>query len=308
MFDDVDETLRRLLIQEIPITGNEIEIAFDMPKREWSARLNRPTLNIYLHDVRENAKLRQNYTSRVSQDLSTREVRLRRPELRVDLHYMVTAWATEPDDEHRLLGRTLLALVRNSELPEGMLVRSLQSQPRPVTVSVAQYDALLNPTDIWGVLDNDLRPCLSCIVTLTLEPHRPVQVPVVRTRELRMVDMERLSIRKEAVRPRQAITPPPSRRQEALARLEELPMPNGDAILSQRWTVGGRLRLERSLEGLSMRIEESGVDIPLAADGSFVIGYLREGSYTLLLTDGEEEILRRTLQVPSDEYEITDNS
>jgi hypothetical protein len=305
MFDDVDETLRRLLIQEIPIMGNEIEIAFDMPKREWSARLNRPTLNLYLHDVRENAKLRQNYTSRVSQNLTSREVEVRRPELRVDLHYMVTAWANEPDDEHRLLGRTLMALVRNSALPEAMLVRSLQNQPRPVTLSVAQYDALLNPTDIWGVLDNDLRPCLSCIITLTLEPHRPIQVPVVRTRELRMVDMERLSIRKEPMRPRQAIAQPPSRRQEALARLEEQPPANGDAILSQRWTVGGRLRLDRSLQGLSMSIEESGIDVPLAADGTFVIGYLREGSYTLLLTDGEEEVLRQAIQVPSDGYEIT---
>ncbi|MEI2420154.1 hypothetical protein V6O07_07755, partial [Arthrospira platensis SPKY2] len=99
---------------------------------------------------------------------------------------------------------------------------------------------------------------------------------MVRIRELRMVDMERLSIRKEPQRPRQAITPPPSRRQEALARLEEPTAPNGDAILSQRWTVGGRLRLERPLQGLSMHIEESGMDIPLAADGTFVIGYLRE--------------------------------
>ena len=59
MFDELDEALRRLLIREIPIKNNEVDISFDQPKSEWSARLNRPTVNLFLHDVRENTKLRQ---------------------------------------------------------------------------------------------------------------------------------------------------------------------------------------------------------------------------------------------------------
>ena len=137
MFDEIDEALRRLLIEEIPIRNNEIEIAFDQPRREWSARLNRPTLNIFLHDVRENAQLRQSYTQRQQPHPDRRQTALQRPEARVDLHYMITAWASEPDDEHRLLARTLLAFLRHREMPESFLPASLRKQPRPVAVSVA---------------------------------------------------------------------------------------------------------------------------------------------------------------------------
>ena len=58
MIDDLDEALRDLLIREMPIANNEIDIAFDQPTRDWTSRLSRPTINIFLHDVRENNKLR----------------------------------------------------------------------------------------------------------------------------------------------------------------------------------------------------------------------------------------------------------
>ena len=43
MFHDLDEVLRQLLIEEIPIKNGEVDIEFDQPSREWSARLSRPT-------------------------------------------------------------------------------------------------------------------------------------------------------------------------------------------------------------------------------------------------------------------------
>ena len=63
MIDEIDEAIRQLLSKELPIRNSEIDIAFDMPKREWSARLSRPTLNLYLYDVRENVKMRQMTTA-----------------------------------------------------------------------------------------------------------------------------------------------------------------------------------------------------------------------------------------------------
>ena len=58
MITDVDEALRELLLQEIAIKGNEVDIKFDQPKREWSSRLNKPTINLFLFDLRENLRLR----------------------------------------------------------------------------------------------------------------------------------------------------------------------------------------------------------------------------------------------------------
>ena len=56
MIHKLDQVWRDFFRRELPIKNGEVEIAFDQPKREWSARLNRPTINIYLHDIRESAK------------------------------------------------------------------------------------------------------------------------------------------------------------------------------------------------------------------------------------------------------------
>ena len=59
MIDDLDQVLRQLLIRELPIKNREVDVDFDQPTREWSGRLSRPTLNLFLYDLRENNKLRQ---------------------------------------------------------------------------------------------------------------------------------------------------------------------------------------------------------------------------------------------------------
>ena len=68
MIADLDETIRQLLIAEIPIRNGEIDIKFDQPKREWSARLTRPTINFFLYDVRENVILRRHQWEKIGAD------------------------------------------------------------------------------------------------------------------------------------------------------------------------------------------------------------------------------------------------
>ena len=60
MITDLDKTLKQLLIKEMPIENNEVDIKFDLPKREWAAKLSRSTLNLYLYDIQENTELRRN--------------------------------------------------------------------------------------------------------------------------------------------------------------------------------------------------------------------------------------------------------
>src|SRR5512142_2917457 len=111
MIADLDETIRQLLQQELPIKNGEIEIKFDQPKREWSARLNRPTVNCFLYDLRENPILRQHGLEQVSPGQGNNlQAHLRRTPFRVDCFYMLTTWANDPDHEHRLLSNTMLAL------------------------------------------------------------------------------------------------------------------------------------------------------------------------------------------------------
>ena len=66
MIADLDETIKQLLVKDMPIKNGEIDVKFDQPKREWSAKLTKPTVNFFLYDVRENADLRQAHFQKVS--------------------------------------------------------------------------------------------------------------------------------------------------------------------------------------------------------------------------------------------------
>ena len=67
--------------------------------------LSRPTLNLFMHDVRENNKLRTQQPY-LENSLNGGMIGKVSPSpVRLDVHYMITAWANDPGDEHRLLGR-----------------------------------------------------------------------------------------------------------------------------------------------------------------------------------------------------------
>ncbi len=195
MFDEVDEALRQLLLRELPIKNNEVDIAFNQPKKDWSARLSRPTVNLYLYDVRENNKLRQPspaWTAEAHPSKANTVVQRRHP-LKVDLHYIVTAWANEPDDEHRLLARTLMVLARTPEFPADLLSDSLQAQPP--TIKVAQYDTLDKPSDLWSVMDNQMRPAVPMVILMSLDPFAAQETPLVTTTRLKIGAEETFWIR-----------------------------------------------------------------------------------------------------------------
>jgi hypothetical protein len=188
MIADLDRTLENLLIAEVPIKNGEVDIKFDQPKREWSAKLSRPTLNFFLFDVRENNVLRQHQWEKVMGQGNGRssqlQAQLKRTPFRLDCHYMITAWATDPQDEHRLLSRAMLALFRHPILPKTHHVGEIQEQPFDLQARLASHDRLTNPAEMWGSLDNEIRPSLSYIVTLAMDPWTVVTTPIVRSRIL----------------------------------------------------------------------------------------------------------------------------
>ena len=106
MIADLDKTLEQLLIAELPAPNGEIDIKFELPNREWAAKLSRPTINFFLYDVRENANLRLHQWERLNGNgRPQKSSDQKRSPFRLDCHYMLTAWATDALDEHRLLTR-----------------------------------------------------------------------------------------------------------------------------------------------------------------------------------------------------------
>jgi len=183
VFNDVDESLRKLLVADVPVERNEIDISFDRPTREWSSRLSKPTLNLFLLDVRELTQYRNEveHIERTAEGL----VRKTRPNRRVDMTYLVTAWAREPEDEHRILARVLACMFRQYRVAEEHLQGLLLDAPEFLLVRVAPPDFLVKPADFWGVMDNEMRPNLTWVVTAPLNAFAPVEGPLVRTAAIR---------------------------------------------------------------------------------------------------------------------------
>ena len=278
MISDVDEALRQLLIRELPIKNGEVDIKFEQPEREWSARLSRPTINLSLYDVRENPKLRQTRPVWGIEHNPDGTVTKRRKPVRMDLHYMITAWAAEAEDEHRLLSRALMVLFRYPHVPEELLPESLQRQRAPISIMVAQYDHLQNPTDMWNVLDNEVRPAIACVIKLAIDPYQPTVAPLVRVRELR-------------------IGPSPVPR---LQQLEEGTEPD------RFWTIGGTLRSDQPLdaERVHLTLVEKGLEVPLQPEGRFTIGCLEAGEYTLEVSVEGRQPRRYPITVPAADYNL----
>jgi hypothetical protein len=184
MINDLDETLKQLMVKKAGLDPAEVDISFDIPTREWSTPVTRPTVNFYLYDLRENTILRETYwDDETDQD---GRVNLKRRPLRIDLSYMITCWTSSAEDQHRLLWRVMETFFRHSPIPDEVLQGDLRNLTHPIRTMVAQPDGVLkNVSDFWGALENQLRPSVSLVVTLDLDMAQIMTSPMVLARALK---------------------------------------------------------------------------------------------------------------------------
>ena len=285
MIPDVDEVLRKLLIREIDIQGNEVDIQFDAPRREWSSRLSKPTINLFLFDIRMNLRLRgsEQFTT-VTMDDGTSEVR--RNPVRMDLRYLMTAWVKEVEDEHLLLSSALIGLLRNPFLPSDLYGPGLHSQPAPIPLEVATFTPENGPvdkfTEIWGVMDNEIRPGVLVTLTISVDPYKPVVYRQVQTREIRFVQDN-------------DIDGPPAIDASTSAR-----------SASKAYLVtGGRIKSDKyDPSSLTVILVENQSPVKLDPSGKFVLTNIVEGEYHLDILLNKKVLKRQKIQVPSPAYEI----
>jgi hypothetical protein len=162
MIEEVDETLRGLIRTEV-LSGSQVEVSFDAPTKDWAARRNAPTINLYLYDIREDVARRDAAWAPIyaQEGYVTGH---RPPPRHYKLQYMVTAWTQRPEDEHRLLSACLGAFLRHETLGPSEMTGALAEQPLPAMVSVALP---LGPdrsiADVWSALGGELKPSLDLV-------------------------------------------------------------------------------------------------------------------------------------------------
>ncbi|MDX1616122.1 MAG: Pvc16 family protein [Candidatus Promineifilaceae bacterium] len=284
MIADLDETIRQMLIGEIPIRNGEVDVKFEQPKREWSAKLTKPTINFFLYDVRENVELRKTGWRQMEppngngrHDVTAKK----RMPIRVDCFYMLTTWAAEPEDEHRLMSRVLLALYRHPILPDSYLAGSMPQQPLPLRAWIARHDRLTNPAEVWSALDNEMRPSVSYYVTLTLDPWSIVTGPPVRTFTMRTGQTDTLPKRQEFAE---------------------------GGLSAEMVNIGGTVfEKDEPRGGLQVAIKGTGFMDTTDDEGRFELGSILPGEYTLVVWPDKGKPKEKKVTVPGklNEYDLT---
>ena len=179
MIHEVDEALRRLVEREL--AGSGVEVSFEAPTSDWSARRSAPTLDLYLYDIRED-RMRRNMALEPVRDEHGMVTGRRRPPRMFKLSYLITAWTQRPEDEHRLLSTILACVLRYEALPRDVLSGSLLEQPLDMPVTIAlpppEERAL---SEVWTALGGDLKPSLDLVVTAPVDTRHvePAGPPVL---------------------------------------------------------------------------------------------------------------------------------
>lgn len=187
MLNDLDETIKQLLLRAGGLDPAQVDISFETPNREWSEKLGtRPTLSCYLFDLHERRMLREEGWE--LEGRGTRASARRPPPLFFEVTYLITAWTRVVEDEHFLLWRALETLMDHPVLDEPDLQGALKEHPWPIVTSVAQQEGVLkSPGEFWTALENQLKPSLSYTVTLGRERQaRPTNAPPVLSGGLRL--------------------------------------------------------------------------------------------------------------------------
>jgi Pvc16 N-terminal domain/Carboxypeptidase regulatory-like domain len=184
MLADLDETLRNLLKEELDAHGFEgVDIAFDAPSRDWSGQLSKPTVNVYLYDLREAESLRTSEWGRLTRNGRTFETR---PPMVMEASYAVTAWTQAVEDEHRLLSQVLAIFFAYPEIPQNKLNGRLAngSQAWPIKARIGQGKG--EKSDFWSAVGGQYKVSLDYVVRLSVESGAMRERgPEVRTQTIR---------------------------------------------------------------------------------------------------------------------------
>ncbi len=269
MINELDETIKQLLIKKGGLNPAEIDIVFEMPDREWSSSISKPTVNIYLYDIHENRELRDyDWTMTRNNGQTTRTMR----PVRVDLSYLVTVWTNDTEDQHRLLGHILTTLFRFPEIPADLLQGSLANADVPIRTWAAQADGVLrNTSDFWSALDNNLKPSIGYVVTVPIDLDVTFTAPELKTKSFKFKDF-------------------------AGAEL--------GATVQIAGTVHKKGKPKEGIPNAIILLKELQVTATTDEIGRFAFRNVTEGSYNIEIVTEDKKKRQLSLVVPSPSYDV----
>jgi hypothetical protein len=173
MIADLDAGLRDLLLAQLRRHGfDDIDVVFETPTTEWASQLTRPTVDLFLCDLRKSQRAGQSGPEGGREGGRATE---RPPAMRVDCIFAITAWSKAIADEHRLLSQVLGVLYAFPIL-DGHLGPRLNdgAQRFSILASVGEQRPEQR-ADFWRSVGGVYKPALDYVVTLSVESGHTVQ-------------------------------------------------------------------------------------------------------------------------------------
>lgn len=190
MIADLDTGLRDLLIAQLRRHGfDDVDVVFDTPTSEWASTLTRPTVNLFLCDLRKSQRPGQSGPDLGRNGNRTTE---RSPAMRVDCIFAVTTWSKAVADEHRLLSQVLGVLYAFPNLSGHLGPRFDAITQRFEVLATVGEQRPEQRSDFWQSVGGVYKPALDYVVTLAVESGVTVERgPDVRQTTIRTAIKER---------------------------------------------------------------------------------------------------------------------
>lgn len=163
MLELIDEALEALLRATVPLDATDVDVSFEAPEREWSAKLNRPTVNLFLWDIRRSAERARSGMETLQRN---GEVIHRMALPVVELRYVVTAWTTDHRDERALLNGLMRTILAHGQIPAAYLDESFHENTLPsLTMARAGEDHM----DVFKAVEGQLKPGINLVITYPVD-------------------------------------------------------------------------------------------------------------------------------------------
>jgi hypothetical protein len=163
MLNLIDESLEGFLRATVPLAAQDVDVSFETPDRDWSAKLSRPTVNIFLWDIRRSVDRSRAGLETVERD-GQMVHRLALP--RVELRYTMTAWTSDHGDERALLAGLMRTVLAFGEIPGVFLADGLAAVgPLALLMSRGGEDHI----DAFKAAEIQLKPAINVTVVTSVD-------------------------------------------------------------------------------------------------------------------------------------------
>jgi hypothetical protein len=146
---DVTETLRQLLQDQQQPQG-QFAVSLASPADEVVVPSMAPTANLFLFRVSENSHAKNQDWLPVGTGV------LHKPPLALNLFYVLTPFAEDKLDEHRVLGEAMRIFYDNAIIADPLLSGALENSTEELKIDLCQF-SLEELTRIWNALTRPYR-------------------------------------------------------------------------------------------------------------------------------------------------------